>query len=357
MKKKILLLGISLSVLACGNAGKEKLATDKEKQPSEVVDKSTPVKVVRLEYSDFTHDMIANGTVSSRNKVDLRFLTSERIVAIYVKNGDKVNKGQKIAELDRTKLENSLLQANDNFERAKLELQDVLIGQGYILRDSASIPADVMALAKIRSNYDQSLINRRIAELNLKNAVLTAPFQGVVANLFSKTHNYPNAGEAFCTIIDNRHLDVDFNVLEVELPFVQRGDIVSISPYAINNWGADGRIVEINPVVDKNGMVRVKASLQASDRLYEGMNVRVLIQQKMNRQLVIPKGALVLRNNRKVVFTLRNGQANWVYVETGAENSYGYVIADNSLQVGDSIIYDGNINLAHESRVTAVVNE
>jgi RND family efflux transporter, MFP subunit len=355
MQKTIILFSLILIFSSCKENEKENKSSEENRSATEVVDKSTPVKVMRLKYSDFTHDLIANGTVSAQQKVDLRFQTSEPIAAIYVKNGDRVQKGKKIAELDRFKLENSLLLAKDNFERAKLELQDVLIGQGYVLRDSASIPEEVMTLAKIRSNYDQSRINFRLAEENLKNAVLKAPFSGVVANLFSKVHNYPNSGDVFCTLIDNQQLDVDFNILEIELPFIRKGDAVRISPYAVNDFTAEGRVTEINPVVDKNGMVRVKASSQANSKLYEGMNVRVLIQQTMDKQLVIPKEALVLRNNRQVVFTLKNNQANWVYVETGLENSYGYVITDNSLQPGDSVIYDGNINLAHESRVTVTV--
>lgn len=339
-----------LGFAACGG---HTAATKEEKAPTEVEDKSTPVKVMRLDYSDFTHDLIANGRVAARNRADLRFQTAEPIAAVYVKNGDRVLKGQKIAELDRFKLENSLLQARDNFERAKLELQDVLIGQGYVWRDSADIPADVMTLAKIRSNYDQSLINYRLAESNLANAVLTAPFAGVVANLFDKVYNYPNTAEPFCSVIDDRHLEVSFDLLEVELPYVSRGDRVLVSPYATEHFQALGQVSEINPEVDENGMVRVKADIEPDNRLYEGMNVRVQISRKVGRSLVIPKEALVLRNNRQVVFTLKNNRANWVYVQTGLENAYGYVVTEG-LQPGDSIIYDGNINLAHESRVSVM---
>ncbi|MDL2241951.1 efflux RND transporter periplasmic adaptor subunit [Bacteroidales bacterium OttesenSCG-928-L03] len=351
MNQKIISCALfaALFIGSCSKPSTEE--TGKEKGRTEVADKSTPVKVMRLEYSDFTHDLIANGTIAAQRKADLKFDTSEPIAKIYVKNGDRVQKGQKIAEVNQFKLESNYLQAKDNFERAKLELQDVLIGQGYVLRDSMTIPAEVMTLAKIRSNYDQSQINLRVAERNLKNSVLLAPFSGVVANLFSKEHNYPNTGEAFCAIMDNLHPEVDFNILEVELPFIHKGDIVQVSPYAIQDFMAEGRITEINPVIDKNGMVRVKASLQGSSNLYEGMNVRVLIRKKVDSQLIIPKSALVLRNNRKVVFTLKEQQANWIYVETGMENSEGYVVTEG-LQAGDSIIYDGNINLANESKVT-----
>lgn len=50
---------------------------------------------------------------------------------IYVKNGDRVKRGQKLAELDLFTLRNKLEQAENSLKQAELEMQDVLIGQGY----------------------------------------------------------------------------------------------------------------------------------------------------------------------------------------------------------------------------------
>jgi hypothetical protein len=140
-------------------------------------------------------------------------------------------------------------------------------------------------------------------------------------------------------------------ILENELSLVNTGDGVMISPYAFNGSLTEGRITEINPVVDKNGMVRIKAIANASkEKLYDGMNVKIRIRKLVSKQLIIPKEALVLRTGKKVVFTLKGGKALWNYVQTGMENSESYVITDG-LSERDSVIYQGNINLAHESPV------
>ena len=98
-------------------------------------------------------------------------------------------------------------------------------------------------------------------------------------------------------------------------------------------------------------MAMVKAYINnPQNQLYDGMNVKIHMQRSLGKQLVIPKEALVLRTNRKVVFTLNNNRAQWVYVQTGLENSSSYVVTEG-LNVGDSVIYEGNINLAHESPV------
>jgi RND family efflux transporter MFP subunit len=312
-------------------------------------DDISEVQVMLLEYTEFQHELMANGTISA-NKADLRFQASENVAAIYVKNGDRVRKGQEIAMLDQFKLKNTLAQAKDNLNRAYLDLQDAIITQGYMHGDSAQIKKEILEIAKMRSNYPQTHNQYELAEYNYRNTILYAPFDGVVANLFTKVYNMSSTAEPFCTIIDDTR-EADFKILESELSFVHIGDKVQVAPFSVNNYTCEGRISEINPSIDKNGMVRIKASiLHANAPLYDGMNVKLKLQRLLGKQLVIPKEALVLRTNKKVVFTLRDGKAQWVYVQTGLENASGYVVTDG-LAAGDSVIYEGNINLAHETPV------
>jgi RND family efflux transporter MFP subunit len=346
MKKLFFLPVFGILFFACSSGSSTR---DENGISAALPDEMSEVQAMLLEYTDFQHELMANGTVSA-NKVDLRFQTSENIIAIYVKNGDRVSKGQKIAMLDQFKLKNNLAQAKDNLDRAYLDLQDALITQGYMHGDSTQVKKEILQIAKMRSNYPQSVNQYELAEYNYKNSILYAPFDGVVANLFTKVYNIPSTSEPFCTIIDDTR-EADFKILESELPFVRIGDKVQVAPFSVNNYTYEGRISEINPSIDKNGMVRIKASIHnASRQLYDGMNVKLKLQRSLGKQLVIPKEALVLRSNKKVVFTLKDGKAQWVYVQTGLENASGYVVTDG-LAAGDSVIYEGNINLAHETPV------
>jgi RND family efflux transporter MFP subunit len=357
MKRKFYLIPcfiLSICLFSCSSSEKE---TSEEKSVSTVLpDEIAEVQVIQLAITDFEHELIANGTIAAQRKADLQFQTQEKLAAIFVKNGDRVVAGQKIAALDPFKLQNTLLQAKDNLEKAKLELQDVLIGQGYSLADTTTIPKELMQLAKVKSNFDQSQIQHDLVEYNYKYSVLYAPFSGVVANLFTKTDNLPEPGKAFCTILDNSRMETRFMILESELPFVRVGDRVQASPFSVNDYSVEGQITEINPMVDRNGMVAVKAVLTNSkNQLYDGMNVKIRLQRSLGKQLIIPKEALVLRSNKKVIFVLNEtgDKAQWVYVETGLENSTSYVITESNptLKEGDRVIYAGNINLAHETPV------
>ena len=314
-------------------------------------DKPVEVKAKPVEYRDFNYELISNGTIAALHKADLRFQLQEPVVKIHVKNGERVVKGQKLAELDPFKQKISMDQAAETFERAKLDLQDALIGQGYSINDSARIPPEVMKIAKIRSNYEQSHNNFRLAKYNFEMTTLHAPFNGVIANLTVKEFNLPG-GDPFCTIVDNQHPEVVFNILENELPLVNLNDRVIVSPFSQYDYTVEGRVSEINPVIDRNGMVRVKAVVaNKENKLHEGMNVKVRVQRLLNRQLVIPKSAVVLRTNRKVVFTLKDNKAVWNYVETAQENSDSYVLIQDKINAGDSVIYDGNMNLMDQVSV------
>ena len=345
---------ISVLCAACGGAAEEQQADEHVQAlpPGEVA----AVRTMVLQEQTFRHELISNGTVVAAQRADLRFEETGMVEDIFVKNGQRVRKGQKIAQLAQFKLENTLQQAADNLEKAKLELQDVLISQGYTLADSLKVPQETMKIAKIKSNYAYSLIQYDLAKYSLSHSVLYAPYDGVIANLSAKKYNMPPGNEPFCTVIANEGMDAQFSVLETELPLIRQGDRVELSPFSIQNYQATAVIEEINPLVDEHGMVKVKARIQgAATGLYEGMNIRVRVQRVAGKQLIVPKEALVLRNNRKVVFTAKNSQALWNYVETGLENASGYVIIDG-LQAGDSVIYEGNLNLAHETPVEVVTS-
>lgn len=361
MKFYYLFTAIVLAGMAACSGGEKEKADGEETVETTLLAEPNEVGVMELKSTDFMHELISNGKLSARSYVDLTFQSAEPIAHIYVKNGDRVKKGQKLAELATFRLHNATAQAKTSLEQAKLELQDVLIGQGYKLEDSTKVPAATMQLARVKSGYDQALIAWQLADYEEQNAVLRAPFDGVVANLFAKPYNTASTSEVFCSVIDTRTLEANFTVLESELPLIKVGDRVEVTPFALSNIVEEGRISEINPLVDAEGMVQVRAAVNDRGKLFEGMNVRVSIHRSLGKQLVVPKTAVVLRSGKQVVFKLDESKtkASWVYVHTGLENANEYTIADSEgdgLKEGDWIITTGNINLAHEAPVKVIDN-
>ncbi len=356
MKNKISLLALCMTLALLTSCGGGKKDSEENGVATVLPDSKNEVTVQKLTRQDFLHELVSNGKVSAQGVADLSFESGGVVAHIFVKNGDLVRRGQKLAELDKFRLANKLAQAKDALEKAKLELQDVLIGQGYPAGDTSKVPAETMQLAKVKSGYDQSVAQYELAQYEEEHATLTAPFDGVVANLFAKPFNNANTSETFCTIIDTQGMEVDFSVLESELPLIKKDDKVKIIPFAATASPYEGRVTEINPLVDDKGMVKVRARVSGKG-LYSGMNVRVSVFRSLPGQLVIPKQAVVLRSGKQVVFTLDEGMAQWNYVFTGLENADSYTILEDGkdkLNEGDIVIVTGNINLAHEAPVTVV---
>ena len=353
-----LILFVSVIATASCSDKKEKTAEEEKGVQTVLPGLKSEVTAIVLNKKIFNHELVSNGKMTARSKADLRFETSEVIAHIYVKNGDRVSKGQKLADLDKFRLDNKLAQTEDALLKAGLELKDVLIGQGYNADDFSKVPADVLKLAKVKCGYDQTKAQYELIKREVEHATLIAPFDGIIANLFSKPHNLVNTSEPFCTLIDTKAMEADFSVLESELALIKTGDKVAITPYS-GGSEFEGSVCEINPLVDANGMVKIKATVNAQGKLFSGMNVRVSVRRSLGEQLVIPKTAVVLRSGKQVVFTLVNGKAAWNYVHTGLENASEYVVSDKSeanvsegLQEGDSVIISGNLNLAHETDVS-----
>ena len=358
MKNCVLhILAILLLLTSCASNNSEKETVSEVKKDIVLTVKrrtGEPIETMILCESTFNRELSGNGKVVAKRSAEMRFSSSEQIAHIWVRNGDKVCKGEKLAQLDLFALARSFAQAKDNLEQSKLDLQDVLIGRGYSLEAQASAPADEVELAKVKSGYNKALIAYELAENNLRKATLVAPFDGVIANLKAKENNQ-SSSDVFCMVIDDKNPEVEFSVLESELSLVKRGYPVYIQPFVNSTSEAlIGSVSEINPIVENNGMVKVKAQVKNNGTLLQGMNVNILLRQPMEQALVIPKSAVVMRSGKPVVFTRVNGKAQWNYVQITAENSDSCVVAPRSkeyegLSVGDSVIVSGNLNLAHET--------
>lgn len=313
-----------------------------------------PVDVIVLEKTDFSKELVSNGKLIAMNKSILRFRISEELEYLAFKNGDKVNKGQVIARLFRFNQEQELEKAELQMQEAEVEYQDVIAMSGYS-NGNRQIPENIEKSAKIRSGLFSAENNLETAQFNYNSTILKAPFSGVIANLKHKVHDVVSPGEEFCTLIDESAFEVKFSVLETELKEIGLGKEIKIIPF-VNDEIVYGKVCEINPVVEENGMITVKAGTKNPGTLMEGMNVEVLLETRVPDRLVVPKSAVVLRQNQEVLFVYKNGKAFWTYVQTEFENSNSYTVQAHpdkggTLTPGDTVIISGNLNLAHESEV------
>jgi membrane fusion protein, multidrug efflux system len=354
MKYLTLAFGICL-LYTCGMKTSGTKSTSEKRQYTA---QQNPVEIMVVQKGVFRKELVNNGKLVALRKSELQFRVGDQLEKLNFRNGDLVKAGSVIAQLTTFTYGQQLNNARIQLKKTRLEMQNLLIGQGYNTSDTTNIPPHIFEMASVKSGYAEAVQSLETARYNMESTRLVAPFDGVLANITQKRYDRINAGAAFCNLIDDSEFEVEFRIVESEIGDIHVGDEVQIITFS-NQTNCKGQISEINPVVDANGLIIVKAQVKNSGGLMDGMNVKVLVEKDIPDQLVVPKSAVVLRDNQEVLFKCtKDSIAFWVYVKTGFENSSSYSVqADpdkgGSLQAGDTVIVSGNLNLAHESKVIA----
>lgn len=347
----IIFLGITVLISGCSQGRTENATGDKRVYEEQL----NEVDIAILKRTVFQKEIISNGKLKALRKSDLKFKVSGELKELKVKNGHSVRSRQTIAVLDQFEYRQKLEHAETTVKKTSIDLEDALLAYGGSKLIKDSLPQGIYEGAAIRSGHVAALNDLKTAQFNLSETILKAPFSGKIANLKQKVYELVNTGEVFCTLIDDSEFEVEFHLIESEIGEVALQDKVKIVPFSGNKI-SKGVVSEINPLVDENGLVLIKATVKNDGALWEGMNVKVLIEKQEPDHLVVPKSAVVLRQNQEVLFKYVNGSAFWTYVETGLENSTSYTVTAHpdrggELKPGDTIIISNNLNLAHESGV------
>lgn len=347
---------ICFCVLVNCNKQKEEQEEDKINKKQYLPDKNE-VNIIILKSGVFKKELVSNGKLIALEKSELKFNVSEKLNSIYVKNGDYVKKGQLLAQLDAFTYQQKVNKAEIDLKQSTLNFDDLQVRRGFDKNnmddDAHQKEFDMMA---IKSGYKNATHQLENAQYDLKSTKLIAPFSGKIANIESKKYDHISAGKEFLTLINDAIFEIEFYVIESELKDIKKKDKITIQPFALDK-SYQGFIQTINPQVEEDGTILIKAQIKNDGNLLEGMNVKVFIQKDIPNQFVVPKATVVLRDNQEVLFAVKNGKAYWTYINTILENSKEYSVIPNpdkssaSLKVGDTIIISDNLNLAHESEI------
>jgi RND family efflux transporter MFP subunit len=363
MNKKTLAIALFLiSVFAIQSCSKSKSPDETTIDKKAYVTEKNEVETIVLKNESFQKELVSNGKIIAAQKNNVQFEVSDKLQHLYVKNGDFVHKGQILASLNSFKYQQRLARAEIELKKAKFQFEDMLVGRGIFTTKRDSIPKAIYDMVASRTGYDTALLELKTAQFELQSTKLIAPFSGKVANIESRVYENISAGKSFMTLIDDSVFEVEFYLIESEMKDVALNSSVQIVPFALGKT-YKGKISSINPLIEKNGTILVKAVVKNDGKLTEGMNVKVRIQKEIKNQLVVPKSAVVLRDNQEVLFKVVDGKAYWTYIQTTLENSGSYAViahpdkSSATLNPGDIVIVSGNLNLAHDSEVVVNPNK
>lgn len=319
---------------------------------------------------------VEEGTVVREGDLILRLDDEEERIALEEARAELL-KAQATFAVEAKPLERSAPADTSTLAAARRDYQDAqqAFANGTVSRaqveearrryESARVRAGVERQAVMAAQTGLVAAEQAVARarLNLKRTRITAPFDGRIANLTVQVGQQASRGEVVATLLQDRRLKVEVDVLESDVVRVNKGASVRVHVPALGPADApgaqfEGTVWSVNPLVDAaSGTARVTVALPNPDRrLVAGLYVNVRLEtDRLVDRLVVPDDAVLVRQGRDLVFRITEGVAKWTYVTTGARSG-PHVEVEEGISPGDTVAVGGHFALAHDApvRVAAI---
>jgi RND family efflux transporter MFP subunit len=340
--KEILILLIALS---CTN----KAIKEEDPQTLKREIPATEVTTVLAKVSRFEYLIYTSGKVQSLVDVKIESKVAGLIAAIKTKNGNFVTRGTILAELSNEKQELAFDRARIQLREKQVAYNDMIIGYS----NNADTVKFQNAIENIRftSGLAAAEIDYREAKIEFENTFIKATVSGIVSDLELKQGSTVAVGQVLCRVHDPNNLVVVSHVLEADALKLHITSEAEVKTLAETTGVLKGIVTEVNPRVDEqSNMVKVVVKLQKNKDLLPGMSVQLTFKIPYNKNIIVPREAVVIRSGRHVVFTAENDLAKWNYVTVGRENGKEIEILEG-LKEKQAVIITNNLQLAHDAQI------
>ncbi len=182
-----------------------------------------------------------------------------------------------------------------------------------------------------------------MAQSRLNSPIIEAPFGGVVTVLNAKHGDVVQPGVQALQIDDLSKLYLDVQISEVDIPFVEVGQIAQLVFDAYFESTFEGEVVEIAPVGNAiQGVVEYNVRIEmldSDDRIKPGMTaaVNIVVDEKED-VFVVPNDAIVSIDGQEQVFVRRNGGYEGVVVTLGSYSDFYSEVLEADIEEGELIV-------------------
>jgi membrane fusion protein, multidrug efflux system len=340
MKKKF--IQITGVVLIAGSIGvalaSNKAKIDKAAQPGK--DNAViPVKVAEVITDSFNTAFTINGTTSPAKEVKIASEVQGKLVALYIRNGDVVRKGQVIAQLDASALQAQLASINASLAKALLDINRYthLIEMGG---------ATFMQLESVKLQYASLQAQKKELLQQIDHMQILSPFTGKIENVTVEAGSYVSFGTVLAQLIDNASLKINVYLSEQEAVKVKTGQPVVVSSVVL----AQPKTAQISMISDKADatgkfLTEINLPNNGEEKLKAGMLADVSFSDgKIETGLSIPVSALLAGTKQATVYVVNDNKVQQRTIKTGIITP-GKVQVMEGLQAGEQVVTSGQLNL------------
>ena len=272
MNRSLTFLTLVLALGACHSRTSAPVA---EPQAAPAAQQPAAAPEKNLQRTIESEGFSSKGTIEAITEVPVYSRIAEQIVSFDIELGQRVRKGEVVVRLSQDVLKDRINRNKAELEKADYEAQAILMGQGYKRGNLDQAPEDLQRQARVNSGYNTAKASLQQLEHELTYCTITAPLTGAGRRIDATLYSAATPGVPLFYIVDTEHLKVCFDVLENELQKFEPGTKILVYSVAYPSEAHEARISAISPVVEKNGMVHLEATLQPHPHLMPGMTAIV----------------------------------------------------------------------------------
>lgn len=312
------------------------------------------------------------GTITATNTVTVRSRVSGQLMALHFQEGQQVNAGDLLAEIDPSEFKVALAQAQGQLAKDKATLanarrdlaryqqlvktslvsrQDLDTQQALVTESEGTVKADEASVASAQLQLDWSRITAPISgrvglkQVDIGNQISSSDTTGIV--VLTQTHP----------------IDLVFTLPESDIATVVQAQKAG-QPLVVEAWDrtnkqklSSGSLLSLDNQIDATtGTIKLKARFNnQDDALFPNqfVNARMLVATQQDA-VVIPAAALQMGNEGNFVWVVNEkNQVSKHIVTPGIQDSQKVVIAAG-LSAGDRVVTDGIDRLTEGAKVEVV---
>lgn len=354
-----------------------------------------PVTVAVATQKDVPVEIQVIGNVEAYSTISEKAQVGGELTNVYFHEGDYVKRGDKLFTIDPRPFEASLDQAlatvqkdeaalgqakanlardsaNLRYQQSQADRYDELFKGGIISKDQSeqlratadatteAVAADNAAILSAQAEMAAAKAAVESARVQLGYTSITSPIDGRTGNLNIKQGNViaPNGAELM-TITQVEPIYVTFSVPEAQLSDIKKYMAEHTLPVSVRlqdetNTEETGSLTFIDNSVDTTtGTIKLKGTFQNKDRkLWPGQFVRVTLRLSTRpHAIVVPNQAIQTGQNGTFVYVVKPNRTVEVRYVTASLRVDQDMVVDQGLKVGETVVTEGQLRLAPDSRV------
>ena len=369
VRKSILLTAAGIILVLAGCAP----STDSD----EAAD--VPVRVISAEKARVEKVLKYNGDIKAEYKVRVFSKVPDRITSFFVDAGDVVAKGDNIAEIKATQLEQGVRQAKAGLTAATSRLANMKLEFERAKRLFEENAMSRQQYDAIQTQYEAAAAQQEQAEAALKSAkstltdaVVTAPISGIIGQRFFEDGDMAAPSQPLVTIVQVENVKMVFDVAEEDLGKIKKGQQSSVSVGSYAERTFQGTIHKISPVLDPvTRMATVEVLVPNEKKLLKpGMYANVsVLTGIIDDKIALPRYAVLESTNMKTVagedvvytdyyvFTVNDSSRAVQKKLDVAYVNHRNIAVNEGVTLGEPIVVEGQNNLRDGTPVIVISKE